>query len=739
MFLGTFAWSFVFVSLPFYIETIAHGDAASTLRWTGWILGISPLVTVLTAPLWGRYAERRRPRRLYVAVQAFQGVAFFGMVVATTLPGLFLARLLLGVMGAASTFAFMMAGRSGDAFTVRRQVAAIHSGMPIGQVIGPLAGALIAARIGFRPSFVVGALILLGCAALVGWLAPEPVDARPRRDAPAGVRLGDLVTVGLIVLGANIHVFFLPAILPRVLVSLGVAPAATLEIGGLVIFASGVAAALGAVLTPRLGDLGTDRVVIASLLTASSLCLAALAVPRSVWGYGALRFFQVLFITPVFPLVVARIAQHGSGQVIGAINSARNCRRIPRAGDGDDDARLGTGVGGVRDPGGPGPGLRAAGAGSRHASGERVLMAQGFTSRPLVDIRLEEMQTATGTPPFLESISLHVRYGEFFTFVGPPHSGKTAILRAIAGFLPLSGGRVIVDAEDIAHLPAARRGIGYVFHQGALWPHLDARAHVAFALDLAGVGRDDMAERIEPAVRRPGLAEVAGRKPDDLTLEQRRRLALARALAVEPRVLLLDEPLAHLDPGARKTLRLEVARLHRDLAVTTICATRDAADALALSDRIGVVENGRLLQVGDPEQLYRRPASHAVAQALGPANYLPVKVVEVREIGVVVATEAGDRVPVAGIAFRQGSPGVLVLRPETLSIVDAAMARGPSIPGTVSLRVFEGARYLYEIDIRTGTPVRVELPATDTAIFRVGDRVRVEVSSDTVVLLPADT
>jgi len=174
--------------------------------------------------------------------------------------------------------------------------------------------------------------------------------------------------------------------------------------------------------------------------------------------------------------------------------------------------------------------------------------------------------------------------------------------------------------------------------------------------------------------------------------------------------------------------------------VTTICATRDAADALALSDRIGVVENGRLLQVGDPEQLYRRPASHAVAQALGPANYLPVKVVEVREIGVVVATEAGDRVPVAGIgAFRQGTPGVLVLRPETLSIVDAAMARGPSIPGTVSLRVFEGARYLYEIDIRTGTPVRVELPATDTAIFRVGDRVRVEVSSDTVVLLPADT
>jgi len=366
-------------------------------------------------------------------------------------------------------------------------------------------------------------------------------------------------------------------------------------------------------------------------------------------------------------------------------------------------------------------------------------VTDGLSSRPLVDIRLEEMSTATGPPPFLQDISLHVRYGEFFTLVGPPHSGKSAVLRAIAGFLPLSGGRVIVDAEDIGRLEPARRGIGYVFHQGALWPHLDVREHVAFGLDLAGVGPGDTARRIDVVLQRLGLSDVGDRTPDDLTLDQRRRLALARALAVEPRVLLLDEPLAHLDPGARKILRLELARLHRDLAVTTICATRDAADALALSDRIGVVENGRLLQVGEPEQLYRRPASHAVAQALGPANYLPVKVVEVREIGVVVATEAGDRVPVAGIgAFRLGSAGVLVLRPEMLSIVDTAMARGPSIPGTVSLRVFEGARYLYEIDIRTGTPVRVELPATEAAIFRVGDRVRVEVSSDTVVLLPAD-
>ena len=358
-------------------------------------------------------------------------------------------------------------------------------------------------------------------------------------------------------------------------------------------------------------------------------------------------------------------------------------------------------------------------------------------SRPLVDVRLDSLSTSTGTAPHLADISLHIRYGEFFTILGPPHSGKTAILRAVAGFLPLHRGRVLVDAEDIGRLPPRARGIGYVFHQGALWPHLTVREHVAFGLEQLALARAEIERRVEVVLTRLGMAAAPDARPGALSLDGQRRLALARALAVEPRVLLLDEPLAHLDPMARKTLRLELARLHRDLAVTTICATRDAADAMALSDRIAVVADGRLLQVGDPETLYRRPASRVVAEALGPANFLPVRVVEVRELGVVVETARGDRVPVAGIgAFREDSRGLLVLRPETLSITEAAMARGPGIPGHVALRVFEGARYLYEIDIGAGASIRVDLPASEMAIFRLGDRVRVEVSSDTVVLLP---
>jgi ABC-type Fe3+/spermidine/putrescine transport system ATPase subunit len=359
-------------------------------------------------------------------------------------------------------------------------------------------------------------------------------------------------------------------------------------------------------------------------------------------------------------------------------------------------------------------------------------------SRPLVDVRLDGVATAADPPPYLVDISVHARYGEFFTFLGPPHSGKTAILRVIAGFMPLAAGRVIVDGKDMAELPPKARDTGYVFHEGALWPHMTVAQHVAFGLEQQGIGGEELERRIATVTTRLGLADARDGRPPGLTTDQRRRLALARALAPEPRVLLLDEPLAHLDPLARKTLRLELAKLHRDLAVTTICATRDAADALALSDRIAVVADGRVLQVGDPEQVYQGPVSRTVAEALGPANFLPVRVVEVRDLGVVVETERGDQVPVAGLgAFREGSHGLLVLRPETLSITEAAMARGPGITGHIALRIFEGARYVYEVDIGLARPVRVERPsAGETRIFRLGDRVRVEFSSETVVLVP---
>ncbi len=322
MFVGSFAWSFVFVSLPFYIHRISTLDEASTLRWTGWILGVSSLVTVVTAPLSGRLAGRGDPKAFYMLVQLLQGVGFLLMALARTLPQMLGARVLLGLMGASSTFAFIMAGRraGGD---VRRDVSAIQSGMTLGQVLGPPLGAIFASRVGFQESFILGGVLLWGCCVLVGFGVPEG-GGRAAAETRAGrTSIPEVATVCLLVLVASTQIFFLTAILPQVLPSLGVEPADTLETGGLVIFVTGLAAAVGSVIAPRLGELVGDRRAIVWFLGASSLLLAAQAVAPELWSFGVLRFLQVLCIAPIFPLSVAAIAQRSSGTAIGFVNSSR--------------------------------------------------------------------------------------------------------------------------------------------------------------------------------------------------------------------------------------------------------------------------------------------------------------------------------------------------------------------------------------------------------------------------------
>ncbi len=323
MFCDSFAWSFVFISLPFYIQVLSTADGAATLRWTGWIVGITSLVSVLTNPVWGRLASRGDPKVCYVLVEALQGIGFFGLALARTLLELFLARFVLGFMGSSSTFAFMAAGRSGDAAEVRRQVAWVQAAMMVGGVIGPLAGAVAATRFGFRASFVIGGLVLLGSSGLVYVFVSIPPAPDGSRADGRQLRARDVVVATAIVLAGSIHLFFLAPVLPQVLASLGVAAADTIEAGGILIFASSVAAALGSLGAPHLGRLASERRLVAALLVGSSALLAGLGAVGSVWAYTAVRFLQVLCIAPVFPLVVARVAQHAGGDVIGIVNSAR--------------------------------------------------------------------------------------------------------------------------------------------------------------------------------------------------------------------------------------------------------------------------------------------------------------------------------------------------------------------------------------------------------------------------------
>jgi MFS family permease len=258
-----------------------------------------------------------------VEVEGLQGLGFFVMALARTLPELFFARLILGAMGAASTLAFIMVGRGAEGGEVRRRIATLQSAMTVGQVIGPLFGAIAAARLGIRGSFVLGGTILLGCATLVHWAVPQPARREHASSSGRPVRTGEVAAVTLVVLGGSIQVFYFTSILPHVLPGLGVDAERTLEVGGVLIFVSGVAAALGALAVPRLGELFPERKLIGTLLIVSSVSVAALAAVGSVWPYGGLRFVQVLSIAPVFPLVVSRVVQHAGGSAIGVINAAR--------------------------------------------------------------------------------------------------------------------------------------------------------------------------------------------------------------------------------------------------------------------------------------------------------------------------------------------------------------------------------------------------------------------------------
>ena len=323
MLFSTFAWSFTFVSLPFHVRDLSTLDAAATLRWTGWIIGITNLVTVLTAPAWGRLGTRYDPKVLYIAVEVLQGVTFFALAAARTLVELFVVRIFLGAWGAASTFAFIIAGRTPEMGDVRRRVSHVQSALTIGQVFGPLVGVVAAVQLGFRWSFVVGGLILLACAVLVYQSAPIPAPSRVAGGRAGAARWRDVLRVVAIVFGGSMQVMFLPAVLPEILPGLGVERVRTIEVAGLLIFVSGVAASLGAVAAPRLADAWPESRLIPLLLGLSSGFLILFGLAQSVWMLGTLRFLQVLCVAPVFPIVVARIAHRASGEAIGFINSGR--------------------------------------------------------------------------------------------------------------------------------------------------------------------------------------------------------------------------------------------------------------------------------------------------------------------------------------------------------------------------------------------------------------------------------
>ena len=304
-------------------------------------------------------------------------------------------------------------------------------------------------------------------------------------------------------------------------------------------------------------------------------------------------------------------------------------------------------------------------------------------------------------------LDLAVARGEFMALLGPSGCGKTTTLQMIAGFVALDRGTIALEGEDLVRVKPNRRGLGLVFQSYALFPHMTAAGNVAFGLEMQRLPRAERNKRVVEMLALVGLSAFAARFPRQLSGGQQQRVALARALAIRPRLLLLDEPLSNLDAKLREEMQIELRQILRGLGATTILVTHDQGEAMALSDRIAVMNAGRIEQVGTPTQVYERPTTPFVAGFLGKTNVLAV---EVRGDGGAAAAVIGDaRFPLPSrIAPGRASASI---RPEKISFVlDGA---GAGLAGTVRTRVFQGAHWLYQIDTPAGALIVIRQNAGD--------------------------
>jgi len=287
----------------------------------------------------------------------------------------------------------------------------------------------------------------------------------------------------------------------------------------------------------------------------------------------------------------------------------------------------------------------------------------------------------------VEDLSLEIERGEFLTLLGPSGCGKTTTLRMIAGFETPTAGRILLDDRDVTALAPQRRGFGMVFQNYALFPHLDVFENVAFGLKTRGVPKAEVRRRVEEALALVDLAGYGKRRVQELSGGQQQRVALARALAPEPPVLLLDEPLSNLDAALRERTRVELRALLERIGITAIFVTHDQEEAFALSDRIALMQGGRLQQVGTPEELYARPANPFVASFLGRANFLDATVVGLEGEALVCEVAEGVRWSVRagggddGPTFGPGDRVRVMVRPETLELTPVGVAAGVAAGG----------------------------------------------------------
>ena len=359
-------------------------------------------------------------------------------------------------------------------------------------------------------------------------------------------------------------------------------------------------------------------------------------------------------------------------------------------------------------------------------------------------VSLTDLETKFERVNAVDGVSLDIRSGEFLTLLGPSGSGKTTTLMMIAGFEMPSSGDIAIDGESVVAMPPYRRNIGMVFQNYALFPHLTVEENIGFPLKQRGVAKAERSRLVGEALELVHLPGYGGRYPRQLSGGQQQRVALARAIVFKPRLLLMDEPLGALDKQLRENLQLEMRRLHADLGITFIYVTHDQEEALTMSDRIAVMNDGKVAQIGRPEDLYDRPTSRFVAGFIGESNFLPA-IVRGMEDGVVVAECKGVLIrAICPARPASGEKVTLTTRPERLRFADGPLTNSATnsaaaqnrMSVTVTEAVFAGERCRYLLQAADGTPMVLKEPSS-AAIRRrsVGERAEIAWSvADTILV-----
>jgi putative spermidine/putrescine transport system ATP-binding protein len=335
----------------------------------------------------------------------------------------------------------------------------------------------------------------------------------------------------------------------------------------------------------------------------------------------------------------------------------------------------------------------------------------------LSTVTLRNLAKRYGPSTAVADVNLDIAQGELIVLLGPSGCGKTTTLRMIAGFVDASEGDILLDGQSILGLPAHKRDLGLVFQSYALFPHLTVARNLAFGLEMRGMKPPAIATRVAEMLQLTRLEPLAARYPRELSGGQQQRVALGRALAIEPRLLLLDEPLSNLDAALRGAVGRDIRLLQKAGGLTTIMVTHDQDEAMAMADRLVVMKDGRVQQVGTQEDLYERPANPFVAGFIGRSTMVP-------------GTLRGDRYEADGATlhlastYRGTGPGTLALRPERLSLAPPGQIGPGSVSGTVTLASYLGAtrEYLVQVApgldliVRDGTGQATALPASGTAV-----------------------